>query len=42
MNVVERLVFGRNLTDDASSDGNARKSILSFQLKKSVGAMQHG
>ena len=41
LNVVERLIFDRNLTDDANSDGNACKSILSFPLKGIVGAKPH-
>ena len=34
LNVVERLVFHLILTDDANSDGNACKSILSFSLRE--------
>ena len=33
VNVVERLVLDSILTDDANSEGNARKSILSFSLR---------
>ena len=32
VNVVESLVLDSILTDDANSEGNARKSILSFSL----------